>query len=557
MSKLTDFLSELGGKLKDNIQQLAADQASSIVNCIAKLNTMAFSDQGNIISISKSTVVEELTQRIHNEHTVEKDELKEQLDQLQTKLMAAQQMNKSLEMKAQSQELNREKSQKKEIFERDQEIQNLKIKSKSNNVLMQKLERESVGHKEQADVMSKMTKRLTDDLSAYETQYASCEEQLRLTAAKLDKTTSLNRKQMDELNEILANEMSDRKSIEAELFLAKEIIEQFRQYQPTAAFMDQSLGGGGGETGTNAAYSEPMALQWAEAENAFKTQIHQMQMEIHTLESEKNKLLHMRKGSSSGDEQRKIGQFAVELEKREQQLNHKKSVIAKLRKNHAHEQQELVEQTEHLKLEIDKLRELDESSRKEKQQLQDSLAKQFAELQQLRETVCTQERILRVRTELINVQENQEESPRKKRCNDYIDDGKKRSSDVRLKNHEIQSIYENITSRQMKVSQQEQVIQTLETEYQRLQYVRQRQMIYIGRLEQENANLRIKLKSSFGSSSSDKSNVTLTQELVNSGHNLNREMFKLARRSKRKVNVDNKLAEIPFTSESSTYSSEF
>ncbi|CAD7089419.1 unnamed protein product [Hermetia illucens] len=158
--------------------------------------------------------------------------------------------------------------------------------------------------------------------------------------------------------------------------------------------------------------------------------------------------------------------------------------------------QYLVNASKELQNEINNLRESECEKKREIDALKSELAKAHVEIKQQEETICMNQRLLRIRSELINSLQEKEASNRC-RMDDLYSEISKKTSLVNQMNHEIsakaeelQNLFSTLGTKQLEVNRQEHIIKMLEENNERNQRLRVKQEDRIARLENENAELK-------------------------------------------------------------------
>lgn len=189
------------------------------------------------------------------------------------------------------------------------------------------------------------------------------------------------------------------------------------------------------------------------------------------------------------------------ITKLESTVSKKVSIINELEKKIANSQY-FASGSKELQNEINSLRESEVEKKRKIELLKSELSKAHVEIKQQEETICMHQRLLRIRSELINSLQEKEASNRFRMDDLYSEIHKKSSlvskmnSEISAKAEELQNLFSTLGTKQLEVNRQEHIIKMLEENNERSQKLRVKQEEKIARLESENAELKRMIKRS-------------------------------------------------------------
>lgn len=541
--------------MEETILKTEKDQNETIKESIKKLENMLFNAEGILTAITKDTLISELNSII-DQHIIDKEKSQNSLEEFKLKIQAVEQQKKTLEKNKIDYESNKEKGLKKEISDKEKEIEKLNCKCKSMSASIKKLEREldefKIARKQQLNEVSNTENEMSYELEKSKMRIQDYLKQITDLKNNMADMQKSGQEQIYDLTSELSKEHEERLQLMTELRQAKESIEQYQQISINEMQILNAALGAGGECGNViSTHHLPDELEQLRKElELHKNTIQKLTNEndmllkdqqdfnqkLETYECSTNREISVKSSEIHLLEDR-CHQLQLQLDKREKSIQHKNNVIEKLEKLIHSETQKMTNLSNDMQLEIQRLLEAECRNKEEIEHMQNKLSKAVIQLKQQDETICMHQRILRIRSELINSMQLKDGACKCQMAQLFSEIEKKSSTvskmdfEISARSEELQNLFSTLTTKQMEITRQDQIIQMLEENNARNQRIRARQFERIELLEQENAELRQQLN---GKVTLDSPDIPSTM--------FNRKMFEHSRKHKRKTQVNQNLS---------------
>lgn len=506
------FLNNSMLKLSENITQMKLAQEAALSDFQTELKSMMITN----VKGGTSKSVQDLITKTEQQHARQIQELNEQIEGLQTKVLAAEQQYKNLEKTKTDIENNKEKLLKTIISKKDKEISKFQDKCNRLDILNNKHDRQlkEMENKNQEPIAE--VERLSKDLEVTKKLLSDSTHQFNTLNAQFTKMRHQHQLSIAENEEKLSKERQEKDKLQADLIQAEEICEQIRNQQ-----VEYNRTGGG----------ELSCGDVSETIESHQCIINQMKEEIQQLVQERQRLLDI---PDLTQHNKKLKSLEATVAKCDRKLHHKNKVIYMLEHQLHEETKRLYESGSSMQAEIVNFKRLDEDQQSEIESLRTQLSKASAELRQKDETIEMNKRLLRVRNELIEL--NRRQCPESVLNSCKSDD--QQNNDISAHSEEFSNLFSTLAHKQLAVSQQHLIIKRLEDFQVKNARDQAKQRKRYKELEAENSRLRQELSANLTPSTAS---VETLQNNIDLTEDLNRyESYTNERKRKRKSQTNNK-----------------
>ena len=229
----------------------------------------------------------------------------------------------------------------------------------------------------------------------------------------------------------------------------------------------------------------------------------------------------------------KCNELQVKLNKRIKIVNHKANIIAKLEALIHTETLTWSEKAALMQQEHNQMKHAESIYVKQITDLNNKLANADSQIKKHEDTIATNCRLLRIRGELINSIQQQNQGRYNDVCMeiDRTSMVYKMDTELLTKSEELQNLFSTLSTKQLEVTRQDKIIQMLEENNERNKRIRAKQLERISMLEHENEQLREKL--------SVNKVVERPQhdQVIETDVTLNQQLFQIERHRKRQAQM--------------------